>query len=277
MGSEPIFVSIPHGGWKVAPEIEAVWGLSKYDSFHDGDPFTARIYDFSDRVREQLVMEYYRAVIDLNRRPDDIAPQNPDGVVKSHTCYNVEVYKPGGFPDETLKQTLLRNYYDPYHEALDRAMARDDIRMGVDCHSMAAVSPPIEKDAGTPRPLFCLGNLGDGKGEICEPFNRLTCPPEMIRFVTEEFERVFRHEDVELDVPAVSSANIPWSGGYITQRVGGGPIPFFQIEMSRVLYLAKPHYDDETLEIDERRIRDLNEKVWSVLKKTVAWLPSPKA
>ena len=28
MGNEPILISIPHGGWKVAPEIEAVWGLA---------------------------------------------------------------------------------------------------------------------------------------------------------------------------------------------------------------------------------------------------------
>ncbi|MCD4748637.1 MAG: N-formylglutamate amidohydrolase [Thermoanaerobaculales bacterium] len=265
----PILVSVPHGGWSVPDELADIWALSAKDAFHDGDPLTSRIYDFSDRVSVELVMEHYRAVVDLNRAPDDIAPKNPDGVIKSHTCFNVEVYKPGCLPDEALKQELLERYYFPYHRALAEAIARDDVLMGVDCHSMVAVSPPIEADAGTARPLLCLGNLGDADGEICEPFNRITCPPEMIRFVAEEFTRVFEHEDVEIEVPGVATANVPFSGGYITRTVGGGETPFFQIEMSRALYLTKRFFDEEHLEVDERRINDLRTKVWGVLERTV--------
>ena len=264
----PLLISVPHGGGRVSEELEGIWALAERDAFHDGDPFTTQIYDFADRVSVQLVMEYYRAVIDLNRAPDDIAPQNPDGVVKSHTCYDVEVYRPGCLPDEGLKQILLERHYHPYHRALGEAIARDDVRLGVDCHSMAAVSPPIEKDAGTPRPLICLGNLGDATGEVCEPFNRITCPAEMIRFVADEFTRAFRHEDVDLEVPAVATANVPFSGGYITQTIGGGSTPFFQVEMSRALYLGRRHFDEDTLEIDQRRLRDLNSKVWQVLEAT---------
>ncbi len=266
----PILISIPHGGWKVAQELDGCWALNEKDAFHDGDPYTSKIFDFGDRVDTQLTMEYYRAVIDLNRRPDDIAPANPDGVVKSHTCYNVEVYKPGLLPDEDLKKTLLDRYYHPYHALLDEGMGRQGVRMGVDCHSMAAVSPPIEADAGTPRPLICLGNLGDAQGNVCEPFNRITCPPEMILFMRDEFSKVFKNEDLELEVPAVGSANIPFSGGYITQRVGAAEKPFVQIEMSRALYLTGKHFDPESLEVDEGRIRDLNQKVWSVLEATAA-------
>jgi len=266
---EPILVSVPHGGWKIADEVKNIWALSPRNALHDGDPFTARIYDFSDRVNEQIVMEYYRAVVDLNRRPDDIAPANPDGVIKSHTCYNVEVYKPGCLPDEELKRTLLEKYYFPYHRFIVETLKRDDIIMGVDCHSMAALSPPIEKDAGAPRPLICLGNLGDSSGNAAEPFNRVTCPPSMIRFMAEEFARVFQHEDVDIDVPSAASMNIPFSGGYITRQAGDGKSAFVQIEMSRALYICKPCFNEESLEIDGGRIKDLNTKVWSVLKRTV--------
>ena len=141
-----------------------IWALSAQDAFHDGDPLTARIYDFSDRVRHQLVMEYFRAVVDLNRAPDDCAPENKDGVIKSHTCYDVEVYRPGCLPDTELKNALLARYYDPYYRKLTRCVEGGEVRLGVDCHSMAALSPPIEEDAGTPRPLICLGNLGDYAG-----------------------------------------------------------------------------------------------------------------
>jgi formiminoglutamase len=267
--SEPILVSVPHGGWKVAEEIRDIWALSERDAFHDGDPFTARIYDFSDRVTGQMVMEYYRAVVDLNRAPDDIAPANKDGVIKSHTCYDVEVYRPGCLPDEPLKQRLLERYYHPYHEQLQAWLERDDVRMGVDCHSMAAVSPPIEQDAGAPRPLICLGNLGDADGEVTAPFNRITCSGEMLRFVRDEFHQALRNEDVDLEIPEVAAMNVPFNGGYITRQMGNKTFPFFQIEMSRALYLAAPYFDETTLEVDDGRIRDLNAKVWRVLRNTV--------
>ena len=132
---------------------------------------------------------------------------------------------------------------------------------------MAAVAPPIEADAGTPRPLICLGNLGDEEGEPTPEFDRVTCGGEMIRFMRDEFASVFRHEDLDLEVPAAATMNVPFNGGYITRRMGNRGVPFVQIEMSRALYLRKPWFDDDTLEIDERRIKDLNAKVWSVLVK----------
>ncbi len=264
----PILVSIPHGGWKVADEIKDIWALSEREAFHDGDPCTSRIYDFADRVECQLVMEYYRAVVDLNRRPDDIAPANPDGVIKSHTCWNVPVYKPGGLPGEDLKRILLDRYYRPYHALLEERVGRSEFSLAVDCHSMAAQSPPIEEDAGAVRPLICLGNLGDERGEIEAEFKRVTCDPELIRFMADEFRTAFRHEDLQLEIPAAATLNVPFNGGYITRRYGGGRLPFVQIEMSRALYLAEPYFDEDSLRIKDSRISDLNAKVWRVLDKT---------
>jgi len=265
----PMLVSIPHGGWKVAAEIRDIWALKKSEAFHDGDPCTSRIYDFHDRVEHQLVMEYYRAVVDLNRAPDDSAPENPDGVIKSHTCWNVPVYKPGTLPGEDLGKTLLDRYYHTYHAQLEAMIKAPGLKLAVDCHSMAAKSPPIEKDAGTVRPLVCLGNLGDERGEIEAVFGRVTCDPALLRFMADEFVRVFRNEDLEVVPPAVTTMNIPFNGGYITRRYGGGDVPFVQIEMSRALYLSGDWFDEETLTVKESRIADLNAKVWKVLSNTV--------
>ena len=266
---QPIVVSVPHGGWRVAEEVREIWALSAADAFHDGDPLTARIYDFSERVLHQLVMEYYRAVVDLNRAPDDSAPENRDGVIKSHTCYDVAVYRPGCLPGDELKQALLDRYYHPYYRELERCLRDGRTRLGVDCHSMAAVAPPIEADAGTPRPMFCLGNLGDERGHPAAPDGRASCSEEMLRFMVDEFRRAFRHEDVDLAIPAVAAMNVPFSGGRITRAMAEHGVPFVQIEMSRALYLAKPYFDERKLEVDDSRIRDLNAKVWRVLKNTV--------
>ncbi|MFC2152445.1 N-formylglutamate amidohydrolase [Bacteroidota bacterium] len=265
----PILISIPHGGWKVADEIKDIWALSKKDAFHDGDPFTCKIYDFSDKVEFQIVMEYYRAVIDLNRQPDDIAPQNPDGVIKSHTCWNVPVYKKETLPDEMLKKILLDKYYFPYHKQMEEQIKNPAIKLAVDCHSMSATSPPIEADAGAVRPLICLGNLGDENGEIESVFNRITCDPELIKFMADEFRLVFQYEDLEVVPPAIATTNVPFSGGNITRLYGGQGVPFVQIEMSRALYLSKDYFDETNFTVKESRLKDLNEKIWKVLSNTL--------
>jgi len=268
----PVLVSIPHGGWKVADEIKDAWALSERDAFHDGDPLTARIYDFHDRVEHQLVMEFYRAVVDLNRSPDDIAPANPDGVIKSRTCWNVPVYRQDTLPGAELVKSLLDRYYYSYHRLLEEKLKTSGLKLILDCHSMAAQSPPIEKDAGAIRPLVCLGNLGDENGEIEPVMDRITCEPSLIRFMAEEFKRVFANEDLEVDPPAVATMNVPFNGGYITRRYGGRGIPLVQIEMSRALYLNKASFDESTLTVGKSRIDDLNSKVWKVISKTVAGL-----
>jgi len=272
---EPILVSIPHGGWKVPDEIKKMWALKTEDAFHDGDPYTSQIYDFSDRVNAQIVMEYYRAAIDLNREPDNMAPENPDGLIKSHTCYKVEVYKNGVLPGKDLIEILKGKYYYPYHNFLKEASKRSDIKLGVDCHSMAAVTPPISNSGvGKARSLICLGNLGNANGEICQPHNRLSCSTELIQFARDAFVEAFFHEDVEIEVPSVCAINVPYEGGYfeggyITRNMGYENIPFFQIEMSRALYLSSKYFNKKNLELSENRIKDLNNKIWQVLKKVV--------
>ena len=51
----------------------------------------------SDRVKHQRVMEYYRAVVALNRRPTDLPPDNRDGGGTMVTLY---LPKAGGLPEE---------------------------------------------------------------------------------------------------------------------------------------------------------------------------------
>jgi N-formylglutamate deformylase len=268
----PVLISIPHGGWKVPDELLEFWALSPAEVFHDGDPYTPQIFDFADRVVAQVTMEYFRAAIDLNRAPDDCAPENPDGVLKSLTCYDVPVYRDGFLPGPDLKQRLLDRYYHPYHRFLDETFAGGEVKLGIDCHSMAAVSPPNTGNPGQPRPLICLGNLGGADARVCPPYNRLSCEPQLLEYMRDRFANVFQHEDVDIDVPATATMNVPFSGGHITRTMGYHELPFVQIEMSRALYLATPHFDAQKLTVDQERLRDLNEKIWRVIEATVRHL-----
>ena len=103
-----------------------------------------------------------------------------DGVVKTHTCWDVPVYRSA--PTEQLVQTLLATYHRPYHERLAR-LAEPALLLAVDCHTMAAFGPPVGPDPGVERPWVCLSNA-DG-----------TCPSEWMQELKTCFELAFGFVD----------------------------------------------------------------------------------
>jgi formiminoglutamase len=83
----PVFISIPHGGTNTPPELINRVCIQPKDIFDDPAPFTREIYDLEPWVLEVIDTDIARAFVDLNRAPDDLPPKNPDGIIKSMTCY----------------------------------------------------------------------------------------------------------------------------------------------------------------------------------------------
>jgi formiminoglutamase len=205
----PLLLSVPHAGLKVPPEAATYCVLEPDAIVADGDEFARPIYALEDEVEAFVTTEIARAIVDLNRPEDD---RRPDGVVKTHTCWNVPVYRP--FPPDDVIETLLERYYRPYHRRL-RELARPGVRLGLDGHTMAAAGPPVGPDPGAERPPLCLGNA-DG-----------TCPDEWFDLLARSLEEAF-----ELPV----SRNVPFRGGFIT-RSHAAELPWVQLEMSRGPFL----------------------------------------
>jgi formiminoglutamase len=180
--------------------------LTEEQIAEDGDEGAAEIYLPLEGEAQQLVTtRVARAFVDMNRPVDD---RSTDGVVKTHTCWQVPIY-PSPL-SEAVVTRLLENHHRPYHEALDRE--GEGVVLGLDCHTMAAVGPPIGPDHGVERPPVCLGNV---RGQ--------SCPDAILN----QLARCMR------DALGVEVAlNVPFSGGYITKRRPGG-IPWIQIELSR--------------------------------------------
>jgi formiminoglutamase len=248
----PILISIPHGGTRQPVELEGRVCLSEGDLFDDGDARTREIYDVGAAVASVISADVARAFVDLNRAPDDRPPANPDGVVKSLTCYGRPIYHPGSEPDDALIELLLARYHEPYHERL-RAANTPEIRLALDCHSMAAQAPPVAADPGRPRPLFCLGNA-DGA----------TCPPSTIERLAEALTKAFECE------PGEVKFNEPFRGGYIIRRHGVGQVPWIQVELNRSLYLNRPWFDRGRLYVDPSRLEDLRDRCLGALQELEA-------
>jgi len=249
----PLLISIPHGGDVVPPEVKDMVSITDRDVFYDGDTLTREIYDFRNSVAAFIEMPIARAIVDVNRAPDDRPPKNPDGVVKTVTVNGSPVYKGDKFPDDALIEELLQRYYYPYHKKLDYLLDNHNIKLAFDCHSMLPYSPPISDNPGQPRPLICLSNRGDNRGM---PTGRpITCPPEWIRALADSFQRVFANE-------GEITLNNPFSGGYISQvhyRRWG--IAWIQIEINRTLYLNEAYSEPSEIGVKKEIIQALQEKI----------------
>jgi len=205
----PLLISTPHAGLKVPPEVKEICTLTEQQIVEDGDEGAAEIYSLRDEVTSFVTTDVARAIVDLNRAEDD---RRADGVVKTHTIWEVPIYSEP-LSDE-LVETLLTKYYRPYHNQLS-ALAKN-VKLGVDCHTMAQVGPPVASDAGKERPLICLSNA-EG-----------TCPESWLTRLAECLENSFR---------VSVSINSPFKGGYII-RSHAHELPWVQLELSRATFLS---------------------------------------
>lgn len=214
MDKLPILISVPHAGLSVPHTLKLHCRLNASEIAEDGDEGAAAIYHgLKERVAAFITTDIARAIVDLNRAEAD---RRKDGIVKTHTCWDVEVYRE--FPPEDLIEAILAEHYRPYHRKLTEFAASPDISLGVDCHTMAAVAPPVAPDRGERRPWVCLSDL-DGA----------SLPPGWMESLKECFEAAFGSGNV--------SINDPFHGGHIV-RAHHSEMPWVQVELSREPFMT---------------------------------------
>jgi N-formylglutamate deformylase len=216
----PVLLSVPHAGLRIPPEVDHLNLLENEEIIADGDEGAAEIYDLEPHVAAFVTTDIARAYVDLNRAEDD---RRKDGVVKTHTCWDVPIYD-GPLSEDTVEK-LLEKYHRPYHERLRQLSTH--VKLGIDCHTMAHKGPPVGPDPGKERPLICLSNA-DG-----------TCPMEWIRRLAAFFEGAFQTR---------VSINHPFKGGYIIKS-HASEIPWVQLEMSRTPRLSNQEKRHKVLQV----------------------------
>ncbi|MCV0431815.1 MAG: N-formylglutamate amidohydrolase [Nitrosopumilus sp.] len=240
----PVLLSIPHGGTKKPPELEGHLSITNRDLFDDSDPFVIELYDLGDKVQRVIKTDIARAFVDLNRSLEDMPPDNPDGLIKSKTCYDKPIYTNGKEPDDSLKTMLVELYYNPYHKTIQKNITESGLKLCLDCHSMAAVAPFYSPDKNSSkRPTFCISN-NDGK----------TSSQEMMEQLADSLSKSYFIDREEIFL------NDPFHGGYITRTYGNNPLPWIQVEMNRDLYLKSPWFNEDTLTVDPNHLKKLNKQ-----------------
>ena len=200
----PVLISVPHAGLNVPSDVQSYCQLDTRQIIDDGDQGADEIYALASEVTAFVTTDIARAVVDMNRAQDD---RRADGVIKTHTCWNIPIYNQP-LPEPVI-QTLLQQYYHPYHQQL--STGANKVKFGIDCHTMAICGPPIGPDPDQPRPFICLSNVNE------------TFPKHWMERLACCFQQIF---DVEISV------NMPFKGGFIIQS-HAHEMPWVQVEMSR--------------------------------------------
>ncbi len=225
-GTSPLLVSVPHAGTYLPVELRARLTGGAL-ALPDTDWHVDRLYDFLDGLGASvLVATHSRYVIDLNRPPDNanLYPgQDTTGLVPVDTVARADVYLAGETPGEHEVNARRERYWQAYHDALGRELARIRAEHGYallwDAHSIPSAVPRFF--AGRLPDL----NVGTNGGA--------SCGPGIEAAVFAAAERAAGYSAV---------LNGRFKGGYITRHYGrpAERIHAVQLELSQRTYMNEP-------------------------------------
>ena len=273
MPNVPALIITPHSSGYVPHDIIAdMLGEDAYDIsqcqarleylFNEGDPYTDSLFYVAGATHVSGLVS--RFVVDLNRKRDE---GGMNGVIKLTDFSGAHLYPLDfQFTQREIRERLER-YYDPFHKALDRNLARDDILFFIDGHSMTPHGPMIGPDKGEPRPAFCLITGGDPEGRPLTPGDSVSIPSDLAQEVIHLLKQHF--DDIVKASPGVPDAywiNDPFAKGGTNDRLSN-PInpnakPGFALEFNRALYLetVKGDVNDPLDKPIPDRITQLNKR-----------------
>ncbi|KAA3634755.1 MAG: N-formylglutamate deformylase, partial [Proteobacteria bacterium] len=167
-GLSPLVLSMPHSGLALPPRLESRLTPAAA-KLPDTDWHIPQLYEFARELDCTILQaNYSRYVVDLNRPADD-ADLYP-GQAGTGLCPEVlfdgsPVYHSGEEPDDEETARRVRQYWRPYHDALQQEIARvrDSHGFAVlyDCHSIRSFVPRLF-DGELP-----VLNLGTANGDSC--------------------------------------------------------------------------------------------------------------
>lgn len=243
-GTAPLLISMPHAGTYVPPEVAARF-TEPARQVPDTDWHLPRLYACARELGASvLVANYSRFVVDQNRPPDNASlypGQSVTGLCPLDTFGDEPVYLPGQEPDEQEIAQRREAVWRPYHQQLERELARLRSLHGRvvlwDAHSIRSIVP-----------RFFEGRLPDLNFGTADG---ASCAPGLSARLMAAAQADGRYSSV---------LNGRFKGGYITRRYGNPEqgVHAVQLEMAQCCYMQE-HWPFDYQEEPARRIQPLIE------------------
>ena len=235
----PLVLSSPHSGRDYPARFAAAARLDPLALRRSEDSFVDELFAAAPACGAPLLRARFpRAFVDVNREPYELDPAMFEDTLPSYVntrsaqvraglgtiarvvAGGAEIYR--GKLRFAEARARIREYHRPYHAALadliDATRRRFGFAVLLDCHSMPSIGCSTDRDTGAPRVDVVLG---DRFGN--------SCPPR----VTAAAERTLAALGYAVQ------RNVPYAGGYTTQRYGRprDGVYALQIEINRALYM----------------------------------------
>ncbi|GHS82750.1 N-formylglutamate deformylase [Pseudomonas sp. PAGU 2196] len=246
-GRLPLLISMPHAGLGLTQAVRE--GLvDQAQSLPDTDWHIPRLYAFARELGASVVAaEYSRFVIDLNR-PDDDKPLYAGATTGLYpaTLFEGEpLFQNGKEPSADERKVYLEQIWRPYHETIQRELARLREAFGYallwDAHSIRSLIPHLFDGK---LPDFNLGT-----------FNGASCDAELAERLQGTCAEAQGYSHV---------LNGRFKGGHITRHYGNPAehIHAVQLELAQSTYMeeVKPFaYREELAQPTQAVLRALLE------------------
>jgi N-formylglutamate deformylase len=224
-GSAPLLLCMPHTGTTIPADLEARL-VSPWLARKDTDWWIERLYAFAMDLGASVVRTTVsRTVIDCNRDPSgaSLYPGQATTELCPTTTFDGEMlYRAGAVPEAAEIAARRREYFEPYHRAIEAQIARLRSQhphiVLYDCHSIRSAVPRLF--TGT-LPHFNIGT-----------FAGASCAPEL----TARIERLCDR------APFSRVTNGRFKGGYTTRHYGRPQqgVHALQMELACRGYLREP-------------------------------------
>lgn len=254
-GGGPLLVSMPHVGTGLPPEL--VPRLTEEAlQLVDTDWRVDDLYDFLQAMDLSiLTARSSRYLVDLNRAPggESLYPgQTVSDICPLRSFAGDPLYRPDEQPGKEEVEQRIRDYWQPYHQALNTELERLKSLHGFailwDAHSIRSVVPGLFSGV---LPDF---NFGTADGNACEA-------------------------GLLAALEAVVSGHTAWSsvsndrfkGGAITRRYGrpSQGVHAVQLELSQATYLVEEH----PFPLCEQRASQVRPVLQVLIETTLNWKP----
>ncbi|HRX15528.1 MAG TPA: N-formylglutamate amidohydrolase [Spirochaetota bacterium] len=253
----PILIIIPHGGVQPPEELESLALTDKFELFLSSDTCANDLFYFEKESAGVISTHISKLFVDLNRSRTAIFPATTDGVIKKKTPYGKSVYEEPFFPDEIAAANIIRRYYDPFYETVDKIIKTGEIRLILECHTTFGIGLPQTPQADRPLPMITVHNRIERSGSMIQ-----TC-----------------HDTAAVMLVELLRKNLgisPSMGTRISDTPSHGALlhtfakytPYLRLDISRSLFFDDKYFNLEYIKVDQLRIKYLRKKIWDAISKT---------